>query len=142
MLPPSVDTVIPSYFHLQVERLILGASTSSGYSNSPLLPPAGGNTYFSCFHPQVDTVTHRWKKKRGKRQRTAPHSWGEIQIQIQRKSKRKTKTKTQRVKQPTGGRFAPLSQVPLLSFLFSLSFSISRKFRRRKFGQQKTLIKL
>ena len=45
-----------------------------------------------------------------------------IQIQIQRKSKRKTKTKTQRVKQPTGGRFAPPSQVPPLAFLFSFSF--------------------
>ena len=45
-----------------------------------------------------------------------------LKIQIQRKSKRKTKTKTQRVKQPTGGRFAPPSQVPPLAFLFSFSF--------------------
>ena len=45
-----------------------------------------------------------------------------IQTQIQCKSKRKMKSKTQRVKQPTGGRFAPTSQVPPLAFLFSFSF--------------------
>ena len=59
------------------------------------------------------------KKSVEKRQRTAPHSRGEIQIQIQRKSKRKTKTKTQRVKQPTGGALrAPLAGSPACVFVF------------------------
>ena len=39
------------------------------------------------------------------------------------KTKTKTKPKTKRVKLPTGGRFAPPSQVPPL--LFSVSFSFS-----------------
>ena len=37
-------------------------------------------------------------------------------------TKTKTKAKTKRVKTPTGGRFAPPSQVPPLSFPFSCSF--------------------
>ena len=36
--------------------------------------------------------------------------------------KTKTKPKTKRVKLPTGGRFAPPSQVPPLLFSFSFSF--------------------
>ena len=58
-----------------------------------------------------------------KRQRTVPHSRGEIKIEIQRKSKRKTKTKTQRVKQPTGGALrAPLAGSPACVFVFVFVF--------------------